>query len=118
MPEAELVRWGILGAANIARKNWKAISQSGNSVVTAVASRSLKGSRKFISECQQEAPMPQVPQAFGSYEVLLASKEVDAVYIPVPTGIRREWVMRAAQAKKHVLCEKPCAVSVADLEEM
>ena len=108
MPGKQIVRWGILGAANIARKNWKAIYHSGNSVVKAVASRTREASRKFIAECQQEAPMPQEPQAFGSYEELLASKEIDAVYIPLPTGIRREWVLRSAEAKKHVLCEKRC----------
>jgi predicted dehydrogenase len=112
------IRWGILGTANIARKNWKAIQLSGNSTVTAVASRDLERSRKFIAECQAQAPMVSQPQAFGSYEELLASDKIDAVYIPLPTGLRKEWVLRAAAAGKHVLCEKPCAVSVADLREM
>ena len=62
--------------------------------------------------------MPSVPQAFGSYEELLASKNVDAVYIPLPTGLRKEWVLRAAAAGKHFVCEKPCASNVADLQEM
>ena len=63
--------------------------------------------------------MASRPQAFGSYEeLLLASEKIDAVYIPLPTGLRKEWVLRAAAAGKHVLCEKPCAVSVADLREM
>jgi predicted dehydrogenase len=62
--------------------------------------------------------MAAVPEAFGSYEGLLASPNVDAVYIPLPTGIRKSWVIQAAAAGKHVVCEKPCAVSVADLEEM
>jgi predicted dehydrogenase len=56
--------------------------------------------------------------ALGSYEELLASKNVDAVYVPLPTGLRKEWVIRAAAAGKHVICEKPCAVSASDLEEM
>ena len=62
--------------------------------------------------------MEVLPQAFGRYEDLLASDTVDAVYIPLPTGLRKEWVLRAAAAGKHVVCEKPCAPSVADLREM
>jgi predicted dehydrogenase len=112
------VRWGILGTAKIAPKNWWAIGYSGNSTVTAVASRDLERSRRFIAECEATLPMPEPPEAFGSYEAMLASKNVDAVYIPLPTGLRKEWVIRAAEAGKHVLCEKPCALSVADLEEM
>ena len=112
------LRWGILGAANIARKNWKAIALSGNSIVTAVASRDVEKSKKFITECQAHAPMPAAPEALGSYEALLASSNVDAVYIPLPTGLRKEWVLRAAAAGKHVLCEKPCAVTLEDLREM
>jgi predicted dehydrogenase len=112
------IRWGILGTANIARKNWKAIQLTGNSTVTAVASRDLERSRGFIAECQAQAPMENRPEALGSYEELLASDKVDAVYIPLPTGLRKEWVLRAAAAGKHVLCEKPCALSVVDLREM
>src|SRR6202042_675806 len=51
-------------------------------------------------------------------EELIASKEVDAIYIPLPTGLRKEWVIRAAEAGKHVLCEKPCGLSAADVAEM
>ena len=112
------LRWGILSTAEIARKNWLAIRNTGNSIVTAVASRDASRSRKFITECQAGAPFPAVPQALGSYEELLASRDVDAVYIPLPTGLRKEWVIRAAQAGKHVVCEKPCAISAADLREM
>jgi predicted dehydrogenase len=78
----------------------------------------LERSRKFIAECQAAAPMASQPQALGSYEELLASDKIDAVYVPLPTGLRKEWVLRAAASGKHVLCEKPCAVSVADLREM
>ena len=112
------IRWGILGTANIARKNWQAIRLSGNSTIAAVASRDLERSRKFIAECQHQVPMDIEPQVFGSYEELLASDKIDAVYIPLPTGLRKEWVLRAAAAGKHVLSEKPCAVSVADLREI
>ena len=117
MNESKL-RWGILGTANIARKNWLAIRNTGNGIVTAVASRDGARAQKFITECQTAAPFAAAPRAIGSYEALLASPDVDAVYIPLPTGLRKEWVLRAATAGKHVVCEKPCAVSVADLREM
>jgi predicted dehydrogenase len=111
------IRWGILGAADIARKNWKAIRNSGNGIVTAVASRSRERAQQFINECETSAPMGGPVKAFD-YEQLLASKEVDAVYIPLPTGVRKDWVVRAAEAGKHVVCEKPCANSIEDLRVM
>ena len=112
------LRIGFLSTAGIGRKNWKSIFHSANCVVSAVASRDARKSLKFIEECQREFAFAETPRAFGSYEELLASAEVDAVYIPMPTGLRREWVQRAAAAGKHVLCEKPCAASVAELQEM
>jgi len=78
----------------------------------------MERSRRFIADCQAEAPMVAVPKAFDSYEAMLASDDVDAVYIPLPTGVRGQWVLRAAEAGKHVNCEKPCAISVAELEEI
>jgi predicted dehydrogenase len=112
------IRWGILGAANIACKNWKAIWNSGNSTVAVVASRDLARAKQFISDCQRQAPMENPPTALNSYEAVLQDSSVDAVYIPLPTGVRKQWVLRAAEAGKHVLCEKPCACSVEDLREM
>lgn len=112
------LRVGILSTANIARTNWNAIAASGNCVVSAVASRDLDRSRKFISECQREAPMGCDPEPLGSYEEMLASKNVDAVYIPLPTALRAAMVIRAANAGKHVLSEKPCAVNVPILKSM
>lgn len=112
------LRFGILSTAGIGRKNWKAIFHSGNAVVTAVASRNARKSREFIRNCQRAFPFDAEPKALGSYEELLAAPEVDAIYLPLPTGLRKEWVIRAAQAGKHVLCEKPCAANAADLEAM
>lgn len=112
------LRWGILGTANVARKNWRALQLAGNTTVTAVASRDVERARRFVDECQAEVPFPVPPSAFGSYAELIASPEVDAVYCPLPTGLRKEWVLRAAAAGKHVICEKPCAPSAADLREM
>lgn len=112
------LRWGFLSTAGIARKNWVAIHRTENCVVSAVASRELGRAQAFINECQATAPFGQPPQALGSYEALLAAPEVDAVYIPLPTGLRAEWVIRAARAGKQVLCEKPCATSAAELATM
>jgi predicted dehydrogenase len=113
-----LCRWGILGSANIARKNWKAIHNSGNSTLVAVASRDRARAQKFIDECQCEAPFKTSPVACGSYEELLGRKDIDAVYIPLPTGIRKEWVLQTAAAGKHVLCEKPCGVNSDEVRAM
>jgi predicted dehydrogenase len=107
-----------MGTAQIARKNWRSIRNSGNGTVVAVASRDRERSRQFIRECQAEAPMETAPAALGGYEEMLASKAIEAVYIPLPTALRKEWVLRAAAAGKHVLCEKPCAICAADLREM
>lgn len=112
------VRFGFLSTAHIGFKNWKAIRDSGNAVVTAVASRDIERSRKFIAGLQSEAPFETAPAAMGSYEELIASPNVDAVYIPLPTGLRQEWVLRAAAAGKHVLCEKPCGVNAAEVRKM
>lgn len=111
-------RWGILGTAMIARKNWDAIRNSGNGVIGAVASRDAERAQKFIDECQFSRPLGYDPIAVGGYDDLLTRDDIDAVYIPLPTGMRKEWVIKAAQAGKHVLCEKPCAVTAGDLAEM
>jgi predicted dehydrogenase len=111
------IRFGFLSTARIGFKNWIAIRDSGNAVLTAVASRDIERARKFIRGLQAEAPFETAPAAMG-YEELIASPNVDAVYIPLPTALRKEWVLRAAAAGKHVICEKPCGVSAADVEEM
>jgi len=113
-----LFRWGILGTAQIARKAWQAIHLSGNGIVVAVASRNLARSGEYIAQCQSHVPFAATPRAVGSYEELIGSPDIDGVYIPLPTGVRKEWVLRAAAAGKHVVCEKPCATCFADLVEM
>jgi len=113
-----ICRWGILSTAGIARKNWQAIHNSGNGRVVAVASRDEAKARAFIEECQREVPFAEPPRAIGGYDTLLAADDIDAVYIPLPTGLRKEWVIKAARTGKHVMCEKPCAINAADLEEM
>lgn len=115
---ASKIRWGFLSTAEIGRKNWKAIRNAGNAVIVAVASRDRSKSERFVRECQSEAPFDTAPRALGSYEELIASPDIDAVYIPLPTGLRKEWVLRAAAAGKHVLCEKPCAANLEELQAM
>jgi predicted dehydrogenase len=111
-------RWGFLSTAAIARKNWKGIRLSGNGRVAAVASRSIEKAQAFIDECSAEVPQPLPVAAVGSYQQLLNRDDVDAVYIPLPTGIRKPWVLAAAKAGKHILCEKPVAVNEQELQEI
>src|SRR3954452_11212289 len=110
-------RWGILGTANIARKNWKAIRLAGNSTLAAVASRDPAKAQRFIDECQSAVPFAPAPVP-NTYDELLRRADVVAVYIPLPTGVRREWVVKAAEAGKHVLCEKPCGTDAAEVRVM
>jgi predicted dehydrogenase len=111
-------RWGILGTAEIARKNWQAIRNATNCTLTAVASRDIERCRSFINDCQRQVSFDPPPLAFGSYEELLASDAVDAVYLPLPTAIRKLWVIRAAKAGKHVLAEKPVGGTAQDVQDI
>ncbi|XZE54131.1 Gfo/Idh/MocA family protein [Planctomycetaceae bacterium SH139] len=111
-------RWGIMGTAAIAAKNWRAIALSGNGRVSAVASRDVAAAERFILRGQRITPQIEPPAAVGSYEALLERDDVDAVYIPLPTAMRHPWVIRAAEAGKHVLCEKPIAVNEQAAREM
>ena len=114
----QVCRWGFLSTASIGRKNWQAIKLSGNGVIAAVASRSKASAQAFIDECQTNVPFETAPTAHESYDDLIEDPNVDAVYIPLPTGMRKEWVIKAANAGKHVLCEKPCAANFDQLQEM
>ena len=112
-----ICRWGILGTANIARKNWKAMrSPATRRCRPSRAAMSRK--RKRISTAVRRRFHSRNRQSACTYEELLRRDDVDAIYFPVPTGIRREWVVRAAQAGKHILCEKPCAPTATDLRAM
>lgn len=118
MSNTLLCRWGILGTATIARKNWQAIRRSGNGLVRAVASRDAARADAWIAECQADHPFAERPEAVAGYEALIDRDDIDAVYIPLPTGVRKDWVIRAARAGKHVLCEKPCGSHAGEVEEM
>ncbi len=114
----QICRWGFLSTAAISRKNWKSIGLSSTGRVTAVASRDQAKAEAFIDECSAEVPVSPRPAALGSYEELLARQDVDAVYIALPTALRKPWVILAAESGKHVLCEKPIASTVVDAAEM
>lgn len=106
------LRWGIVGCAGIAiNAVMPAIQQSASGSLAAIASRNLDKGREVASRFN-------VPKAYGSYEELLADEDIDAVYIPLPNHLHKEWAIRAAEAGKHVLCEKPLALTAAEAEEM
>ena len=105
------VRWGLVSTANINRRVIPAIRQSARGQLTAVASRDIDKSTAYAAEWQ-------IPSAFGSYEAMLASDEVDAVYISLPNHLHAEWTIKALEAGKHVLCEKPFAVTLEDVDRM
>ncbi|MDX6536746.1 MAG: hypothetical protein QOD37_1087 [Gaiellales bacterium] len=103
------VRWGILSTADINRKLLAGAALSPEVEVVAVGSRELGRAQAFAAE-------HGIPQAYGSYEELLADPSVEAVYIPLPNTLHCEWSIRALEAGKHVLCEKPMSSSPAEVE--
>lgn len=104
-----------MGAANIALKNARAISLAPNSKVVAIASRSITKAEEFLKKCPMSNANKIGVQLHGSYEALLADKNVDVVYLPLPTSTHIIWAVRAADAGKHILLEKPCALSNSEL---
>ncbi len=111
-------RWAFLSTAGIARKNWKSIWNAPNATLTAVASRDEKKAQQFIDECQSHTPFVSAPRAVGGYESVLTSDDVDAVYLPMPSALRKQWALRAAEAGKHILLEKPCGNDAGDVAEI
>src|SRR5215472_8699434 len=109
---SDKVRWGVLGVARIAVEKVIPAMQAGtNCEVIAIASRDL-------SKAKQAADRRSIPRAYGSYEALLADREIEAVYNPLPNHMHVPWSIRAAEAGKHVLCEKPVAMDVAETLEL
>ena len=108
----EKIRWGVLGTADIARtQTIPAMKLATNCELYAVAGRSPEKAKDFRKEFGFQ-------KAYGSYDELLADPAVEAVYISLPNHLHCEWAVRALKAKKHVLCEKPLAVSKAQAESM
>jgi len=102
-------RWGILSTARINRAVIPALRASSESELVAVASRDAARGKAFAGE-------HDIPRAFGSYEELVAADEIDAVYNPLPNHLHAEWTIRALRGGKHVLCEKPLALSVEEVD--
>jgi predicted dehydrogenase len=106
------IRWGVLGYARIARESLiPAIRRASNSELRAVASR--QESKR--AECRVQFDPPAV---YPDYGELLRDPDIDAVYVPLPNSLHREWTLRAAEHGKHVLCEKPIALDAAQCREM
>lgn len=100
------VQWGVLGAANIAIQKVIPAMQRGEwSQVAGIASRDLEKARRIAQELE-------IPKAYGSYEELLADPDIEAVYNPLPNHLHVPWSIKAAEAGKHVLCEKPISLNV------
>ena len=106
------VRWGILGAADIAVQ-WviPALQRCANAEVVAIASRDL-------ARAQATAERLGIARAYGSYEDLLADPQVEAIYNPLPNHLHVPWTLRAAEAGKHVLCEKPIALNALEAQAL
>jgi predicted dehydrogenase len=106
------IRWGVLGVANIAVKKVIPAMQNGQlTEISAIASRDLDRAR-------QAADRLHIPKAFGSYEELLADPDIDAIYNPLPNHLHVPWSIKAAEAGKHVLCEKPISLTVEEARKL
>ena len=106
-----VLRWGLLGTARINRMLIPPLLASVGNRLLAVGSRDAARANAYAKEWGIE-------RAYGSYEELLADPDVDVVYVPLPNHLHAEWTIRAARAGKHVLCEKPLALSVAEVDAM
>src|SRR5436305_915694 len=107
------LRFGILSTAGIGTKKGviAAMQQGEFTTVSGIASRDL-------AKAQEAARQFDIPKAFGSYEALLADPEIDAVYNPLPNHLHVPWTIKAAEAGKHVLCEKPISLTVREAKEL
>jgi len=106
------VRWGVLSTAKIGTQKVIPAMQAGKyCVVTAIASRNVEKAREAASQLS-------IPRTYGSYEELLADPEVDAVYNPLPNHLHVPWSIKALEAGKHVLCEKPIALTAAEAQDL
>ena len=103
------VRWGLLSTANINKALITPIRAAQRSELVGVASRDGSKAKAYAAE-------HQIPKAYGSYEEMLADPEIDAIYNPLPNTMHGEWTIKAADAGKHVLCEKPLVTTLAELD--
>ncbi len=108
---ADKIRWGILSTANINRRVLPQFHNARNGVVAAIGSRDLAKGRAMAEELK-------IPTVYGSYEELLADPNIDAIYNPLPNDLHAEWSMKAADAGKPVLCEKPLTANAAEARKL
>jgi predicted dehydrogenase len=109
---AKKVRWGVLSTAAIGLKKVLPAMQKGDwSEISAIASRD-------VSKAEESARALGIPKAYGSYEELLADPEIEAIYNPLPNQLHVPWSIKAAQAGKHVLCEKPISLTLAEAKSL
>lgn len=105
------LRWGILGTGNIANQFAADVRSAKRGRLAAVGSRTAEAANSFASRYE-------IPRAHGSYDALLADPEVDAIYLTLPNSMHHAWTIKALEAGKHVLCEKPMAANAAEAQEM
>jgi len=109
---SNIIRWGVLSTAKIGvAKVIPAMQKGRHSQITAIASRD-------INRAKEEAKKLDIPKAYGSYESLLAHPDIDAIYNPLPNHLHIPWTKKCLEAGKHVLCEKPMALNIAEIKDL
>lgn len=116
MTEGETIKiqWGVIGTANIAKKNVRSIMLASNSTLSAIGSRDIDKARLFAVQNHLDSNV----RLYGSYDQLLNDPNVQAVYMPLPTKLHLEWGIKVANAKKHLLIEKPVACNADELRQI
>jgi len=107
--EKNILNWGLLSTAKINHSLIPPLRASKRNKLVGVASRSLDKAKAYARQWD-------IPRAFGSYEALLADPEIDVIYISLPNSMHTEWSIKAMQAGKHVLCEKPLALTLEEVD--
>lgn len=109
--KSRILNWGLLSTARINRALIPPLNASKRTSLLAVASRTQSSADAYAREWR-------IPRAHGSYEALLADPEIDVIYNPLPNHLHAEWTIKALRAGKHVLCEKPFALTLAEVDAM
>lgn len=107
----KILNWGLLSTAKINRALIKPLRASKRTRLLAIASRNISSAESYAREWN-------IPRAHGSYEALLADPDVDVIYNSLPNHLHAEWTIKALRAGKHVLCEKPIALTLEELDAM